>query len=358
MSTPGASATPFDQLKQSSGEDWLAITQARKATEPRQSLLSSICDNDNVALPANSVVVCFGSLARGEWTSGSDVDWTLLIDGMSDPDHFLAVQRIAKALEEAGMRKPGSTGTFGQLTSSHELIHHVGGAGDTNQNLTRRMLLLLESAGFPDSVILDRVILAVLDRYIVCDPAVSALGTPEWRVPRFLLNDVVRYWRTIAVDYATKKWQQPGQGWALRNIKLRMSRKLLFTKGMLLCFYCENGDHEGIEPADGGSVLKGIARRCFELARMSPMDLLCRALHEHGDLAAARKVIGAYDEFLSTLDDADKRAELKELDASTAVTNSLFLKMRDLSHEYSEGLEELFFDSEGFKSLTRKYGVF
>jgi predicted nucleotidyltransferase len=354
----GVSPTPFEQLKQSLCEDWPAISKAREATKPQASILNSICDNEEVALPANAVVVCFGSLARGEWTSGSDVDWTLLIDGMSDPDHFRAVQRIGQAFEDASLQKPGATGTFGQITSSHELIHHVGGTGDTNQNLTRRMLLLLESTGFPDAVVHERVIHAVLERYIVCDPAVSSLGTPEWRVPRFLLNDVVRYWRTIAVDYATKKWESPGLGWALRNIKLRMSRKLLFTKGMLLCFYCENGIHDGVDPADGHGVLKGIARRCFELARMSPMDLLCKALHEHGDLSATRRILNSYDEFLNTLDAPDKRAELKKLDSSTAVSNKLFLQMRDLSHEYSEGLEELFFDSDGFKSLTRKYGVF
>lgn len=358
MSMPGASSTPFDQLKQSSGEDWPAITQARDATETRLPLLRSICDE--VEVPENTVVVCFGSLARSEWTTGSDVDWTLLVDGMSDPDHFQAVQRIAKAIDDSGIPGPSPTGTFGQLTSSHELIHHVGGSGDTNQNLTRRMLLLLESVGFPmaNSIVLERVIRAVLERYIVSDPAVSALGKPEWRVPRFLLNDVVRYWRTIAVDYATKKWERAGQGWALRNIKLRMSRKLLFTKGMLLCFYCENGDHNGTDPSDGPGILKAIASRCFELARMSPLELLSLALLEHADADLAREIVGAYEEFLATLNDEEKRDELKELDSSTAVTNDLFLQVRDLSHKYSRGLEELFFDSDGFKSLTRKYGVF
>ena len=205
MSTSGASPTPFEQLRQSSGEGWPAITQAREATKPKLSLLRDICGD--VEVPENTVVVCFGSLARGEWTSGSDIDWTLLVDGMSNPDHFQAVQRIAKAIADSDIPGPGPTGTFGQLTSSHELIHHVGGSGDTNQNLTRRMLLLLESVGFPtaNSIVLERVIRAILERYIVSDPAVSALGKPEWRVPRFLLNDVVRYWRTIAVDYATKR---------------------------------------------------------------------------------------------------------------------------------------------------------
>jgi hypothetical protein len=175
---------------------------------------------------------------------------------------------------------PGPTITFGQLTSSHELIHHVGGVSDSNQNLTRRMLLLLESTGQPaaNSIVLERVIRAILNRYIVADPAVSALGKPEWRVPRFLLNDVLRLWRTIAVDYATKKWERGDKEWALKNIKLRMSRKLLFVKGLLMCFSCEGAAPEGTDTDDGEAVLRGIASKCYELARLSPIDLLCGAL--------------------------------------------------------------------------------
>ena len=353
-----ASSTPFEELRSSLKEDWSAIVQARRETESKRDVLRALCED--VELPENTAVVCFGSLARGEWTSGSDVDWTLLVDGMSDPDHFHAVQRMATALRESGLRSPGPTGTFGQLSSSHQLIHHVGGMDDTNPNMTRRMLLLQESFGFPDanSIVLARVVRAVLERYIVSDPAVSALGRPEWRVPRFLLNDFVRYWRTIAVDYATKKWERAGKGWALRNIKLRMSRKLLFAKGLLLCFSCETGDHNETDPADGPGILKGIASHCFELARMSPLDVLCRALHEHADGDVARTVIGAYDRFLSTLHDEGQRKELEELDASTAPDSRLFREMREVSHDYSSGLEKLFFDSSELGPLTRKYGVF
>ena len=40
-------------------------------------------------------LVVIGSLARGEWTSGSDVDCTLLIDGQASSDH----RRVAREIE-------------------------------------------------------------------------------------------------------------------------------------------------------------------------------------------------------------------------------------------------------------------
>jgi hypothetical protein len=53
---------------------------------------------------ANFVV--FGSLARCEWTAGSDLDWTYLIDGERDPEHLPITQRISKLLVDSGFCKP------------------------------------------------------------------------------------------------------------------------------------------------------------------------------------------------------------------------------------------------------------
>src|SRR6201993_5370916 len=76
-------------------------------------------------------LVVFGSLARGEWTSGSDLDWTYLVDGQANSDHLRIAQEIQKAISEhPEFRPPGQTGTFGNMAFSHDLIHQIGGQHD------------------------------------------------------------------------------------------------------------------------------------------------------------------------------------------------------------------------------------
>src|SRR5436309_7847666 len=68
-------------------------------------------------------LVVFGSLARGEWTSASDLDWTYLIDGQANSDHLRISQKIQEVLEEAHYLPPGGTGIFGNMAFSHDIIH-------------------------------------------------------------------------------------------------------------------------------------------------------------------------------------------------------------------------------------------
>ena len=60
----------------------------------------------------------------------------------------------------------------------------------------------------------------ILERYVANEIA-------DHQLALFLLNDIIRYYRTVAVDYEFKTIEnEDPKPWALRNIKLVFSRKL------------------------------------------------------------------------------------------------------------------------------------
>ena len=63
--------------------------------------------------------------------------------------------------------------------------------------------MLLESVALGRQEAHQSVIRAVLKRYLIEDPSFGRQSGP-YRVPRFLLNDFARYWRTMTVDFAYK----------------------------------------------------------------------------------------------------------------------------------------------------------
>lgn len=354
METPAIS--PFDQLRQKYSAEWPAIVSARQLTDRKFLELKPINDFES----DNTSVVVFGSFARRELTPESDADWSLLIDGPSDPQHFQIVQKVQRSLEDLGFQKPGTTATFGTLVSSHELIHNIGGVRDTNQNLTRRILLLLESLAVTNPIVQERVLRGILSRYVVSDLSVSWYSQPSLVVPRFLLNDIVRFWRTMAVDYAAKRWEQSDQKWALRNAKLRMSRKLLFVGGLLICFSFELHPPEDRDDivCDTSTKAPRLANFFFGQMRLTPIDLLSRALLRSERPDTVRSLMDSYDSFMALLGESENRRRLEDLRFEDVAEDVVFGKVRELSHSFQEGLTDLFFGDENLKKLVVKYGVF
>ncbi len=235
-------------------------------------------------------------------------------------------------------RAPGRQGVFDTTVYCERLVEDIGLDRDDNNNLTRRMLMLLESAPATGVTVHARAREKVLRRYL--DESIK-----DYRPPRFLLNDTVRYWRTICVDFAGKEREGP-EKWGLRNAKLRTSRKLLFAAGLLPVLDCAS-----IEASSMFDFISGE----FD---MPPTDRVARAFIEHRAVDAGARTLGAYDEFLGLLDDETFRRQLYEVTRATADSSEAFADARRIGHELQAGLLALLFETESLPKLVRDYAIF
>ena len=335
------------------GRNWPAIEKAGLDADVQLSCLNEVIRAKYVDSSDISVVV-FGSLARREWTTGSDLDWTLVIDGEANHEHGNTAHQLTASLKAADFGEPGQTKTFGTLTFSHDLIHQIGGMDDTNRNTTQRLLLLLESrpANQPDAY--HRVVRGILRRYLENDYRDFRL-----KIPRFLLNDLHRYWRTICVDYASKYREQDAHKWGIRNAKLRISRKLIFAAGLLSCYRCDPAWVGDENPQLLAKIdVDGLVKFLENLVGQTPLDILAAVVAKLGDAETADLIFGSYNTFLEKLDDATIRKHLEDLKPENSKTDAIFGEMMKLSDSFENGLEKLFFDNDRIRPLTRKYGVF
>jgi predicted nucleotidyltransferase len=349
----------LDRIQSACSASWVNIATCRAAAAQERA---KIGEHLRRLVPADTGAVVFGSLARDEWTPGSDVDWTLLVDGPADQAHLTAAQTIKKTLVGAGYNEPGPTDIFGSTTFSHHLVHRIGGDHDSNRNTTQRILLLVESAPIGgESLVRERVIRQLFKRYIEDDHSYRPARPWEPYVPRFFLNDVVRYWRTMAVDFAAKLREREGEGWALRNFKLRVSRKLLFCAGLTMSLSCKLMPSAGLQRQfeSEDEFRSAMAQHLVRFVDMSPLEILAEFANHFSAQSAARRIFGAYDEFLGILLDSDKRLILKKLTVEAAASDALFEQSRSIATEYQKGLTELFFGtSEVLTSAAQEFGVF
>jgi len=346
----------IDVLESRLGANWSAICAARARTA---SVLAQLDAAVGDLYDTNFSIIVTGSLGRGEATEGSDADWLLLVDGRSDPEHAILARTIRSRIVDVVGKNVGPTGTFGDIVASHELVHYIAGTRDSNENLTRRILLLSESRALTNPLLRERVIRNVLARYVIYDRSVQSRSGRQ-TVAHFLLNDIVRYWRTMTSDYASKMWERDREGWGIRNIKLRFSRKLLFLWGLLACF---SGDL--FAPPDLYDVENEdeYFSRLAELIRaqtdVPPLELLARAVLQSEDDSVADAIFSSYDRFLKVLSDPDARMKLEAVHFDDALDDSTYAGLRDASHTFREGVTRLFFDTHRkLPKLIRDFGVF
>jgi hypothetical protein len=338
------------RLAERGGAPFAHLLAARERTA--QELVDLRARTAAVPLPADAAIVMFGSWGRHEVTRRSDHDWVLLVDdrpaaGDGDDDGASAERRedVARAVEAVGRvlgvdeRRPGAQQVFGDAVSGERIVRRIGLDADTNRNLTHRMLLVLESQPVAHDAVHRACWERVLDRYL------DDRSLRDHRPPRFFLNDVIRYWRTICVDFAGKLQEGGGDKWALRNAKLRTSRKVLFAGGLLPILLCHNVTRSEV--------------RAFLAEQLAapPTDRLAAAFLTLGAVDPGVRALTAYDRFVGMLDDDAVRRELDGLDRVNADRSRVYREIRRQAEELQQGLLALLFETP-LLPYVRQYGIF
>lgn len=254
-------------------------------------------------------VFAAGSLGRFEAGRQSDLDVFVLAKNQESQEsnicpisHLDEIKLFAKLIEiNAQLKLPEFSGD-GRYLKAHSLeriITSTGDAHDDIENLfTTRMLLLLESQAIWNEDLRHQAIKEVLSNYFK-----DGKGKLDFR-PLFLLNDVLRYWRTLCLNY--ERDRVTSKKWWKTNLNLKFSRKLTIFSTILLIL---TEEAQTINDFIRISELVPLERLALALDRLSDNTLLpkfAKFLDDYESFLAAK----SFNEVLTQ--NAQQKTEFKQ----------------------------------------------
>jgi len=201
---------------------------------------SSEISKDIIA--GKACVYATGSFGRSEASDESDLDLFIVgrseLDETSTPSKLLRLLKrldevclkadLIRATQKLGLPEFDGDGEYLKHHSINELTDTLGQPTDDSSNtFTARMLLLLESSPIFEEEVYSDAVDKVIEKY--------------WRdwadhksdfSPSFLLNDILRLWRTFCVNYEARTRTSPEP----QKIKRRIKNYKLKQSRMLTCY--------------------------------------------------------------------------------------------------------------------------
>jgi len=193
----------------------------------------------------NLTVFGAGSFARYEASIHSDIDLFFLCKGgreeLSEPHtrELRLFGNLVDLVKLMGFPKLSNDCEYLRILHSPDILENMGKPEDDNENyFTVRMLLLLESKCLFGKANYNDIISEIISSYFRDYP-----DHEETFQPIFLLNDICRFWKTLLMNYESKRGgsdytdeQKTKQ--KVRNFKLKFSRMTTcFASIASICSY-------------------------------------------------------------------------------------------------------------------------
>lgn len=180
---------------------------------------------------SNLTVFGAGSYARNEASEYSDIDMFFVCKGEREdlPEPHTRELRLFGSLIEMirvmGFPKFSSDCEYLKILHSIDILENMGMPADDHENyFTVRMLLLLESKCLFGEASYRDIVSEIVGSYFRDYP-----DHEETFQPIFLLNDICRFWKTLLMNYESKRGgsnytEEQKTKQKVKNFKLKFSR--------------------------------------------------------------------------------------------------------------------------------------
>lgn len=217
---------------------------------------------------ADLCIYVTGSYGRLEASEHSDLDLFFIHRGSEKTD---SIPRISKILLDAELIRIGRDLGFPEFSGDgrYLAVHYIDDmrkalgspADDFHNFFTARLLLLLESRPVHNGQLYEKLLEEVIGSYYRDYHDHESTFRPV-----FLLNDVIRFWRTLCLNYEHRRNRPPEEEQQkaknhMMNLKLKFSRLLTCFSAVVLL----SRNREVVTPATLASI-----------TRLSPLDRLDR----------------------------------------------------------------------------------
>lgn len=222
------------------------IEQRRQYSDQRfQELKASLTSAPGIC-GDKACVYAIGSFGRREASQHSDLDIFIVSlcqekdkeykSRLTKLEEILLKADLIRASRALGFPDFSKDGDFLQHHTSRSLIETTGDRNDDAINtFTARLLLLLESKPLVAEDIHVQVINDVIAKYWSEFPEHN-----DCFMPAYLANDILRYWRTLCLNYEARTSEKTPQDRAnrkIKNYKLKHSRMLTCFSALLFLLY-------------------------------------------------------------------------------------------------------------------------